>query len=177
MERLSPLSSSDFIRWLHVLRCRSFTQSITFDEHISEFTGGIMLAVIPSYFTLIYLWKMMGYRGGGGGGRRLICRRRDGDIAKCQVFSSEAAPETLLNADLFEVVADDLLTLNKNLQFKDLTTLTILKDFVISLFVPKETLGQVIHDLDFVKTYQRPIAFGVGSGANGCCSSLNGTYA
>ncbi|KAI3763267.1 hypothetical protein L1987_53721 [Smallanthus sonchifolius] len=46
-----------------------------------------------------------------------------------------------------------------------------------SNFVPKETLGQVIHDLDFVKTYQRPIAFGVGSGANGCCSSLNGTYA
>ena len=70
--------------------------------------------------------------GGGGGGRRLICCRRDGGVAKRRVFSTEA-PETLLNgdspgppavlsekkestADLFEVVADDLLTLNKNLQ-------------------------------------------------------------
>ncbi|KAI3712117.1 hypothetical protein L1987_70666 [Smallanthus sonchifolius] len=73
-----------------------------------------------------------GYCGGGGGGRRLICRRSDGNIAKCRVFFTEA-PGTLLNgdapgpppllsekkestADLFEVVADDLLTLNKNLQ-------------------------------------------------------------
>ncbi|KAL8242618.1 hypothetical protein R6Q59_012920 [Mikania micrantha] len=76
----------------------------------------------------------MGYcgGGGGGGGGRRLCRRRDGDIAKCQVFSTEA-PGTLLNGDapcpppvlsekkesttdLFEVVSDDLLTLNKNLQ-------------------------------------------------------------
>ncbi|KAJ0725906.1 putative transferase [Helianthus annuus] len=70
--------------------------------------------------------------GGGGGGRRLICCRGDEKVAKCRVFSTEA-PETLLNedapgpppvlsvkkeskADLFEVVSDDLLTLNKNLQ-------------------------------------------------------------
>ncbi|KAM0014677.1 putative all-trans-nonaprenyl-diphosphate synthase (geranylgeranyl-diphosphate specific) [Helianthus debilis subsp. tardiflorus] len=56
----------------------------------------------------------------------------DEKVAKCRVFSTEA-PETLLNgdapgpspvlsvkkeskADLFEVVSDDLLTLNKNLQ-------------------------------------------------------------
>ncbi|KAK9060430.1 hypothetical protein SSX86_021134 [Deinandra increscens subsp. villosa] len=69
---------------------------------------------------------------GGGGGRRLISCRRDGNLARCRVFSTEA-PGTLLNgdaigppsvlsektestADLFEVVSDDLLTLNKNLQ-------------------------------------------------------------
>ncbi|KAI3803300.1 hypothetical protein L1987_31450 [Smallanthus sonchifolius] len=38
-------------------------------------------------------------RGYCGGGRILICRRRDGNIAKCQVFSTEDAPETLLNGD------------------------------------------------------------------------------
>ncbi|XP_076930650.1 solanesyl diphosphate synthase 2, chloroplastic-like [Bidens hawaiensis] len=65
-------------------------------------------------------------------GRRLICCRRDDNIAKCRVVSTEAAG-TLLNgdapgppsvlsgkkesaADLFEIVSDDLLTLNKNLQ-------------------------------------------------------------
>ncbi|XP_071716137.1 solanesyl diphosphate synthase 2, chloroplastic-like [Rutidosis leptorrhynchoides] len=71
----------------------------------------------------------MGYYGGG---RRLICCRRDSNIAKCRVFSTKA-PGTLVNGDvpgppgvlnekeesttdLFEVVSDDLLTLNKNLQ-------------------------------------------------------------
>ncbi|XP_076906391.1 solanesyl diphosphate synthase 1, chloroplastic-like [Bidens hawaiensis] len=65
-------------------------------------------------------------------GRRLICCHRDDNIAKCRVVSTEAAG-TLLNgdapgppsvlsgkkesaADLFEIVSDDLLTLNKNLQ-------------------------------------------------------------
>ncbi|MFS7919739.1 putative pectin lyase/virulence factor [Helianthus anomalus] len=69
---------------------------------------------------------------GDGGSRRLICCRGDEKVTKCRVFSTEA-PETLLNgdapgplpvlsvkkeskADLFEVVSDDLLTLNKNLQ-------------------------------------------------------------
>ncbi|MFS7980286.1 hypothetical protein Hanom_Chr10g00937681 [Helianthus anomalus] len=68
---------------------------------------------------------------GGGGGRRLVCRRRrDGNVAKCGVFSPEA-PETLFDdasglssvlsekkesTSLFEAVSDDLLTLNKNLQ-------------------------------------------------------------
>ncbi|KAI3825481.1 hypothetical protein L1987_06971 [Smallanthus sonchifolius] len=92
------------------LRCRSYTQSIT-DEPRSEFTAGIMLAVTPSYFTLIYLCSSFGQRnyarkvirsvnrGYCGGGRILIRRRRDGNIAKCQVFSTEAAPETLLNGD------------------------------------------------------------------------------
>ncbi|KAK1414356.1 hypothetical protein QVD17_30100 [Tagetes erecta] len=66
-----------------------------------------------------------------GVSRRLICQKRfhSRNIAKRRVFSTEA-PGTLLNgdapgpppvlsekkADLFEVVADDLLTLNKNLQ-------------------------------------------------------------
>ncbi|KVH93124.1 Polyprenyl synthetase [Cynara cardunculus var. scolymus] len=67
-----------------------------------------------------------------GAGKVISCRRDD-NIAKCRVFSTEA-PETLLNgtpptlsgkkesrslnspSDLFEVVSDDLLTLNKNLQ-------------------------------------------------------------
>ncbi|KAF5787251.1 putative transferase [Helianthus annuus] len=68
--------------------------------------------------------------GGGGGGRRLVCCRRDGNVAKCGVFSPEA-PETLFDdasglssvlsekkesTSLFEAVSDDLLTLNKNLQ-------------------------------------------------------------
>ncbi|KAI3827445.1 hypothetical protein L1987_01520 [Smallanthus sonchifolius] len=83
-------------------------------------------------------------------------------------------------ADLFEVVADDLLTLNKNLQFparaqnEKLGNRSV-KPPLLSYrrgksrsmqFVPKETLGQVIHDLDFVKTYQRPIAFGVMMNGN-----------
>ncbi|KAL4570556.1 hypothetical protein LXL04_026212 [Taraxacum kok-saghyz] len=35
---------------------------------------------------------------GGGGGRNSIFCRRDGNIAKCRVFSTEA-PGTLLNGD------------------------------------------------------------------------------
>nr|GMD38295.1 probable solanesyl-diphosphate synthase 3, chloroplastic [Ipomoea batatas] len=75
---------------------------------------------------------------GGGGGfraRKLLCCRRE--IGRCNVFSTKA-PESFLNgvtpdsspmldlkkdsgspisvANLFEVVTDDLLTLNKNLQ-------------------------------------------------------------
>uniref|UniRef100_A0A5B7AQD6 all-trans-nonaprenyl-diphosphate synthase [geranylgeranyl-diphosphatespecific] n=1 Tax=Davidia involucrata TaxID=16924 RepID=A0A5B7AQD6_DAVIN len=71
----------------------------------------------------------------GYGARKLVCCRRD--IARCRVFSTKT-PETLINGvapgpppvldvkkesrgpisitNLFEVVADDLLTLNKNLQ-------------------------------------------------------------
>ncbi|KAI8010029.1 hypothetical protein LOK49_LG06G00988 [Camellia lanceoleosa] len=68
----------------------------------------------------------------GFGARKLVCRRHE--IARCGVFSTET-PETLLNegpppvldvkeeiispiavANLFQVVADDLQTLNKNLQ-------------------------------------------------------------
>ncbi|KAM7492490.1 hypothetical protein LguiA_035411 [Lonicera macranthoides] len=73
--------------------------------------------------------------GGGYGPRKLLCCRRD--IARCRVVSTKN-PETLLDGvplgnsplldvkkeqripisvtNLFEVVADDLLTLNKNLQ-------------------------------------------------------------
>ncbi|KAI3716211.1 hypothetical protein L6452_23388 [Arctium lappa] len=78
-----------------------------------------------------YARKVM--RSANRGAGKLICCRREGDFAKCRVFSTEA-PETLLNgtpptfnekkesrglnspSDLFEVVSDDLLTLNKNLQ-------------------------------------------------------------
>ncbi|CAL5393751.1 unnamed protein product [Camellia sinensis] len=68
----------------------------------------------------------------GFGARKLVCRRHE--IARCGVFSTKT-PETLLNegpppvldvkeeiispiavANLFQVVADDLQTLNKNLQ-------------------------------------------------------------
>ncbi|GMP53402.1 hypothetical protein CsSME_00018860 [Camellia sinensis var. sinensis] len=68
----------------------------------------------------------------GFGARKLVCRRHE--IARCGVFSTETS-ETLLNegpppvldvkeeiispiavANLFQVVADDLQTLNKNLQ-------------------------------------------------------------
>lgn len=108
---------------------------------------------------------------GGGVARRLICCRRDANIAKCRVFSTEA-PGTLVNGtfisfiysfsvyinlndmvrwfdiyclwigdvpgpprvlsekkenttDLFEVVSDDLLTLNKNLQSVSYMFLTL----------------------------------------------------
>nr|GMC59023.1 probable solanesyl-diphosphate synthase 3, chloroplastic [Ipomoea batatas]GMD34966.1 probable solanesyl-diphosphate synthase 3, chloroplastic [Ipomoea batatas] len=78
-----------------------------------------------------------GNNGGGGGfrARKLLCCRRE--IGRCNVFSTKA-PESFLNgvtpdsspmldlkkdsgspisvANLFEVVTDDLLTLNKNLQ-------------------------------------------------------------
>ncbi|XP_059661382.1 solanesyl diphosphate synthase 1, chloroplastic-like isoform X2 [Cornus florida] len=77
-----------------------------------------------------YAKGMFGSGCAGHGARKLVSCRRD--TARCRVFSTKS-PETLLNGptildlkkelrspisltNLFEVVADDLLTLNKNLQ-------------------------------------------------------------